>query len=228
MPNNDDFDIDHLKKAWQNQQVKDAYQQTEIEAMLNKKSRGYVKYILWISIAEFLVFGLITLFSIVFKRTESEFTTILSKLNIRNQEEVLLLMDKYYWMMKLLSLCVTALFVLLFFNGYRKINVESNVKKFINQIFKFKKTVNAFIICNVVILITFLMGYSIYLSFIMKEQSIHLSHPTRIGIITALITALVVSILIILLYYRLVYGILLKRLSKTMSQLEQIDAESNI
>lgn len=225
MPNLDDFDIDNLKSTWQNQKVEDAYQQPEIEAMLNKKSRGYVKYILWISIAEFLIFGVITIVSLFFKRSESEFSTILARLNIQNQQEVLLSMDKYYWILKLLSLIMTAIFVILFYQGYKRINVESNVKKFIDQILKFKKTVNAFIICNIALLVTFIVGYSIYISVVMGQQSVHLSGPTRIGIITGLVSAIIFSILLILLYYRLVYGILLKRLSKTMSQLEQIEIE---
>ena len=55
MPNQD-FDIDSFKKSWQDQTIADGYNQEDIEKMLNKKSRNYVKYILWISIAEFFVF----------------------------------------------------------------------------------------------------------------------------------------------------------------------------
>jgi hypothetical protein len=49
-----DFDIDDLKKSWQEQKVPEVYETSEIEAMLNKKSRNYVKYIFWISLVEFL------------------------------------------------------------------------------------------------------------------------------------------------------------------------------
>lgn len=42
MPNSEDFDIDSLKKTWQDQQISDGYDQNEIESMLNKKSRNYV------------------------------------------------------------------------------------------------------------------------------------------------------------------------------------------
>ncbi|MGZ5265037.1 MAG: beta-carotene 15,15'-monooxygenase, partial [Kaistella sp.] len=50
-----EFDLDNFKKTWQEQEVQPKYNSTEIEAMLNKSSRNYVKYILWISIAEFLI-----------------------------------------------------------------------------------------------------------------------------------------------------------------------------
>jgi hypothetical protein len=50
---NQDFDIDDLKKSWQEQKVTEVYETSEIEAMLNKKSRNYVKYIFWISLLNF-------------------------------------------------------------------------------------------------------------------------------------------------------------------------------
>jgi len=228
MPNLDDFDIDHLKNAWQNQKVENAYEQSEIEAMLNKKSKSYVKYILWISIAEFFIFGIINVIRFFFKGKESEFETILSKLNLQNEQEILVSMDKYYFIIKLTSLVMTGFFVVLFYKGYKKIDVESNMKNFISQIFKFKKTVNAFITCNVVLLLLFIASFSIYVSVVIEQQSQHISGSTMIGILTGVVIALLITVVLILFYYKLVYGILLKRLSKTMTQLEQIEAEKEL
>lgn len=225
MPNLDDFDIDQLKSTWQNQKVEDAYDQSEIEAMLNKKSKSYVKYILWISIAEFIIFGVMNIIRFFFKGNESEFETILSKLNLQNEQEILLSMDRYYYIIKLVSLVLTGIFVILFYKGYKKINVESNMKNFIQQIFKFKKNVNAFITCNVILLVLFLASFGIYLSIVMEQQNEHVSGATMIGILTAIVIALLITVVLILFYYRLVYGILLKRLSKTMMQLKQLEAE---
>ena len=45
-----EFDIDQLKKTWQEQDKEQLYNKNEILEMLNQKSRNYVKYILWISI----------------------------------------------------------------------------------------------------------------------------------------------------------------------------------
>ena len=38
-----DFDLDNLKKTWQEQKVQPKYDNTEIIQMLNKKSRNYVR-----------------------------------------------------------------------------------------------------------------------------------------------------------------------------------------
>lgn len=225
MPNLDNFDIDDLKNTWQNQKVLEPYEQSEIEAMLNKKSKSYVKYILWISIAEFFIFGIINAIRFFFRGKESEFEPILSKLNLQNEHEILISMDKFYFIIKLTSLLMTGFFVILFYRGYKKIDIESNIKSFIIQIFKFKKTVNAFITCNVVLLVIFIASFSIYVSIMMQQQNQHISGSTIIGILTAIVIALLITAVLILFYYKLVYGILLKRLSKTMRQLEQIEAE---
>ena len=79
-----EFDLDHLKKTWQEQEVQPKYDSPQIEAMLNKSSRNYVKYILWISIAEFLVIlGLNFYYSFIGDESES-FMNILGKLGIEN------------------------------------------------------------------------------------------------------------------------------------------------
>ena len=224
MPNND-FDIDDLKSVWQNQKVEDAYQQSDIEAMLNTKSRNYVKYLLWISIAEFLVFISLLIYSLLSKDNHNNFRGILQKLQIQNQDEVLQMVDKIYIVIKFLRLSLTGIFVYLFYKSYKKISVEDNLKQFIVRIINFKKKVNAFIAINVLLLILYILSFSIYISIVMSEQSIHLSNPTKVGFVLGIIIALLLSIVLIIVYYRVFYGILLKRLSKTMEQLREIETE---
>ena len=40
-----EFDLDSLKKTWQEQPVQPKYDDKEILQMLNRKSRNYIKYI---------------------------------------------------------------------------------------------------------------------------------------------------------------------------------------
>lgn len=148
MPNNN-FDIDDLKLVWQNQKVEDAYQQSDIEAMLNTKSRNYVKYLLWISLLEFFIFITLLIYSLVSKDDHVNFREILSRLHLQNQNEILHTMDKIYLVIKILSLSLTSIFVYLFYKSYRRISVEDNLKQFILRIISFKRKVNAFIIINV-------------------------------------------------------------------------------
>ena len=225
MPNSEDFDIDSLKKTWQDQVIPGAYDQNEIESMLNKKSRNYVKYILWISIAEFIVFGLINFLALFSSNFQTDFTSILNKLQIRNQNEIEVSLDRIYYWMKIFSLIITGFFVLIFYSNYKKINVESNLKKFITHIIHFKKTVNLFIFSNIFLLILFIGSFTSFIVFTIRKQNIHIDNPTFWGLITGVVLSLLICIILILLYYKLAYGILLKRLSVNLKQLEKIDSE---
>ncbi|WP_313029218.1 beta-carotene 15,15'-monooxygenase [Soonwooa sp.] len=224
MPNND-FNIDDLKSVWQNQKVEEAYQQSDIEAMLNTKSRNYVKYLLWISLLEFFIFITLLIYSLVSKDDHVNFREILSRLHLQNQNEILHTMDKIYLVIKILSLSLTSIFVYLFYKSYRRISVEDNLKQFILRIISFKRKVNAFIIINVILLVVYIVSFSIYLSIVMGEQSVQLSETTKLGFIIGIIVALLLSILLIILYYKIFYGILLKRLSKNLEQLRLIETE---
>ncbi|RRQ45623.1 beta-carotene 15,15'-monooxygenase [Chryseobacterium sp. SC28] len=225
MPNSKDFDIDSLKKAWQEQEIASAYEQNEIESMLNKKSRNYVKYILWISIAEFVIFGLINFSALFFTDSQTDFTGILNRLQIKNQNEIELSLDRIYDWMKVFSLVISGIFVAIFYRNYKKINVESDLKKFITHIIQFKKTVNLFIFSSVVLLILFIVSFTSFLIFTVRQQNIDVDNPTIWALLMAMALSLTICIILILLYYKLAYGILLKRLSRNLSQLEEIESE---
>jgi len=225
MPNSENFDIDSLKKTWQDQMIPDDYNQNEIESMLNKKSRNYVKYILWISIAEFVIFGFINFLALFSEDFHTDFTSILNKLQIRNQNEIEFSLDRIYYWMKIFSLIITGVFVVIFYMNYKKINVESNLKKFIIHIIHFKKTVNLFIFTNVFFLLLFIGSFTSFLVFTIKQQNIHVDNPTFWSLITGVVFSLLICIILILIYYKLAYGILLKRLSVNLKQLEKIDSE---
>ncbi len=225
MPREEDFDIDALKKTWQDQVISDGYNQDEIEVMLNKKSRNYVKYILWISVAEFVIFGLINFLAIFSNDFQTDFTSILNKLQIRNQSEVEISLGRIYNWMKMMSLLITGVFVVVFYGNYKKIDVESNLKKFIRHIIKFKTTVNVFIFCNILLLVLFIGSFISFLVFTIRKQHIHVDNPTFWGLVTGATLSLLICIVLVLLYYKLAYGILLKRLSRNLDQLEKIDSE---
>lgn len=223
-----DFNIDELKSTWQQQDISESYQQSDIVVMLNAKSRNYVKYLLWISVLEFLVFTGVLIFSFFSKDDHSSFKTILSRLQIHNEEYVLEKADQFYYIVKTLGLCITGIFVVLFYSSYKRINIRDNMKVFILKILSFKRKVNAFILINIILLIVYILSFSIYLNIILTDQNVHLPQETKIGFIVGILVALLVSIIFILLYYRIIYGIILKRLNKTLSQLRENETENNM
>lgn len=226
MPNQD-FNIDDFKKSWQEQQVSEVYQSSEIEAMLNKKSRNYVKYILWISIAEFLFFAGVNTYTVFCTQKSSSFIDMLQKLGVHSNINIEANFQHLYLLLKIFSLALTAFFVLLFYKNYKKINVENNLKKLILQIIKFKKTVNVFILTNILVLIVFIFILSYFTMDIMKQQNIHLDNPTLTGFIIGILVSVGLGIVLILLYYRIVYGIIMKRLGVKLKQLQKIEQEKD-
>ena len=115
--------------------------------------------------------------------------------------------------------------MVVFYLNYKKIDVESNLKKFIIHIIKFKKTVNLFIFSNVLLLVLFIGSLISLLTITIRRQNIHVDIPTFWSLLIAVSLSLLISVMLILLYYKLAYGIILKRLSKNLKQLEKIDLE---
>jgi hypothetical protein len=130
-----------------------------------------------------------------------------------------------YFALKIFSLLITAGFVLLFYRNYKKIKVECNLKNLIVQIIKFKKTVNAFILTNIILLILIMFALTFFTIHALKMQNIHLENPTIIGFYAGIIISLSFGILLVLIYYRVVYGIIMRRLGKNLEQLQKIEQE---
>ncbi|MGV8913944.1 MAG: beta-carotene 15,15'-monooxygenase [Kaistella sp.] len=220
-----DFDIDQFKKTWQEQEVRPKYDSAEIEAMLNKSSRGYVKYILAISIAEFVVILGLNLYYLFMGDDSESVMNVLAKLGVENSADLEGKFNHLYFALKIISLAITALFVWRFYCNYTKIHVESNLKKLILQIIRFKKTVNLFIIANIVLMVVFMVVLGAFTLGILSQQRIELDHPTLIGFYVGFVITMLLSVVLIWIYYRIVYGIILKRLGKNLGELEKIDAQ---
>jgi len=222
-----DFDLDSFKKTWQEQPVQPKYDSTEILQMLNRKSRNYVKYIFWISVVEFLFFSVLGMFYF-FQGDESDsFRKILEKLGAQESPELENNFDFAYLAIKIIGLLITAYFVFKFYQNYRKIKIEENLKGLITRIIKFKNTVNAFILISIVLLVAFTLVFSAFIFYILNSQNIQPSSSNLAIVIVGTIVSMVLCILLIWLYYRLVYGIIIRKLDKNLKQLKDIDSQEN-
>ncbi|CAM3030034.1 beta-carotene 15,15'-monooxygenase [Chryseobacterium flavum] len=222
-----EFDLDSFKKTWQEQPVQPKYDNSEILQMLNKKSRNYVKYIFWISVVEFLFFSVLGLFYF-FQEEESEsFRKVLERLGAQGSAEVEDNFSHAYLAIKILSLLITAYFVLKFYQNYRKIKIEENLKGFITRIIKFKKTVNAFILISIVLLLLFTCVLIAFIFYTLNSQNIQPTQSNLIIIIVGITVSSLLAVSMIWLYYRLVYGSIIKKLDKNLKQLKEIDLQEN-
>ena len=220
-----DFDIDKLKNAWQKQETAPRYQDSEISEILNKKSRNYVKFIFWISVAEFALFFILNTSAWLRHENGDAYFTQLLQLGINVNERVKATFHNIYFVFKLISLLIILSYVWIFFRQYKKIDVESNLKNFILQIISFKKSVNRFILINIVFLVIFLLLITLFPIIYIQQNNISISNSKYAGFIVGIIISGIVCVLLVILYYKLVYGILMKKLSRNLQQLENIENE---
>ncbi|WP_292010194.1 beta-carotene 15,15'-monooxygenase [Chryseobacterium sp.] len=222
-----DFDLDSFKKTWQEQPVQNKYDNNEILQMLNKKSRNYVKYIFWISVIEFLFFTIIGSFYVLQGKESNSFLNVLEKLGAQKTPELESSFDHIFLALKIISLSVTAYFIYQFYQNYRKIKIEENLKAFITKIIRFKKTVNAFILINIALLIAFTGIFTVFIFYILNTQHIEVTNSSLIGFLIGIVVATGLNVLLVWLYYKLVYGIIMRKLDKNLKQLKNIDIQEN-
>ncbi|OCK52706.1 beta-carotene 15,15'-monooxygenase [Chryseobacterium sp. CBo1] len=222
-----EFDLDSFKKTWQEQPVQPKYDDNEILKMLNKKSRNYMKYIFWISVAEFLFFSLMGIFYLVNSNEFDSLLNILEKMGVQRNDTIQNSLDTIYLVIKILSLLVTGFFVIKFYQNYRKIKIEEDLKLFIIRIITFKKTVNAFILTNIGLLLIVIGALTAFAFYIFNSQQIHLSRSSLMSFIIAISVSTILCVTLIWIYYRLVYGIIMSRLDKNLNQLKEIESQEN-
>jgi hypothetical protein len=222
-----EFDLDSFKKTWQEQPVKPKYDNNEILKMLNKKSRNYMKYIFWISVVEFLFFSVLGVFYLIQSNESDSFLSILEKMGVHRDNQLVTKLDNIYLIVKILSLVVTGFFVLKFYQNYRKIKIEEDLKLFIIRIITFKKTVNAFILTNIGLLLVLISAFISFTFYIINIQNIDVSNSTLISFLVGFIIGTILCVSLIWVYYRLVYGIIMSRLDKNLNQLKEIESQEN-
>ena len=209
-------ELEFLKKDWKKQEAdfpKLSYD--EIYKIIHKKSSSIVKWIFIICIAEFLFWGLITLFI-----PESSFA-IYEKFNLKT----------FLFITKILHYAVVFVFIYLFYKNYKTISVVDNTGLLMKNILKTRKTVNYYVYYNIVLYILL----SVILNAVMfshpdilienlmpKNSNLDTEKFLAINIIVQIIF-LIVMFGIIWGFYRIIYGILLKRLNRNYKELESME-----
>lgn len=222
-----EFDLDSFKKTWQEQPVQQKYDNSEILQMLNRKSRNYVKYIFWISVVEFLFFSIMGVFYFMKGDESNSFLKLLERLGAQKTPEVENSFEIIYLIIKSLSLLITAYFVYKFYQNYRQIKIEENLKGLITRIIHFKKTVNAFILISIVLLVVVTTVFIGFIFYSLNSQSIEVNTPTLTGFLIGIVLSTALTVTLVWLYYKLVYGIIMRKLDKNLKQLKDIDSQEN-
>lgn len=202
-------ELEILKRDWKKKENSfNQVSEKEIYGMLHKRSSSIVKWILIISILEFLFLRILDI-STFFDEDYS------NQMKLNHIYEF----EKY---VTLLNFFVLSIFIYYFYKNFKSINNSSSVKKLMTDIINTRKTVKYYVWYNL-ILVGISSMFIIFSMFNYNKQINSFYLENKLFFIFIGLTIVVFIIVIIWLFYKLIYGILLKRLLNNYKELEKID-----
>ena len=202
-------ELDLLKKDWQKNNAFEQVSEVEIYKMLHKKSSSIVKWILIVSILEFVVLNGISL--LLNDPKYDAFMRLHPFLNF---------LEKFNY-------AVIIVFIYLFYRNFKSISVLNSSKTLIKHILKTRKIVTYYIYWNI-----FIGGITGALSGVESFNEGYNSGSNQLGnkgkavLESNCITIIVMALLImggIWLFYKLLYGRFLSKLKDNYIELKKID-----
>lgn len=207
-------ELDLLKKDWQKNETSfEQVTEKDIYRMIHKRSSSIVKWILILSILEFVfwfVLGLGINIDDDFKRM--------------NHEEFSL----YFRIYDNFNYLILLTFIYLFYKNYKIISTTVSTKQLMRDIIKTRKTVNYYVYYNLGQIVVLFFIFT-FISFKYNPDSVKLANQIgdNYGMLAFTFLFLLTFILIIFglfwLFYRIVYGRLLRRLLDNYKELKKID-----
>lgn len=202
-------ELELLKRDWKKKEH--AYNQVsekEIYGMLHKKSSSIVKWILIISILEFLLLRILDISSFF----DEDNVSLMKKNHLYTFNLVL----------TFFNLIVFSGFIYVFYKNFKSINVISSVKQLMTDILKTRKIVTYYIWYNLILISV--TAFFVLNSFFKYNQEINKLYDKFPYIFVLGSLAVILFILTIAwLFYKLLYGILLKRLNNNYKELKKLD-----
>jgi len=202
-------ELEILKKDWKkNENTFDQVTEKEIYGMLHKRSSSIVKWILIISVLEFLFLRLLDLSIFL----DDEYSNRMKEHHIYDFEKFV----------TIFNFAVLLIFIYYFYRNLKAINSSSSVKKLMQDIINTRKIVKYYVWYNLV-LVGFTSAIVIYSQF-MYDKNINLLYDKyQLFFIMGGFFFVIIILLLFWLFYRLLYGILLRRLQKNYNELQKID-----
>ena len=202
-------ELEILKKDWKkNENAFDQVTEKEIYGMLHKRSSSIVKWILIISILEFLFLRLLDLSIFL----DDEYSNRMKEHHIYDFEKFV----------TIFNFVVLLVFIYYFYRNLKAINSSSSVKKLMQDIINTRKIVKYYVWYNLV-LVGITSAIVIYSQFMYDKNINQLYDKYQLFFILGGFFFVIIILLLFWLFYRLLYGILLRRLQKNYNELKKID-----
>ena len=199
-----------LKEKWANQKFDKQYTVEELNGFLQKKSKTSIKWIFYLSVAEFFLY---MSFPFIIPNYYESFEYYKS-LNL----------FEFSIATSIIGYIILVYYMLRFFKNYKRISVTDSVKGHLSTILNTRRAVNQYIYFNLGILLIFLIVVMVY-ALRFDENLIALQQERNSIVMIIFIIGLLVSLVIGvfgLLYY-FVYGRFLNPLKKNEKELMNIN-----
>lgn len=202
--------LDSLKDIWKNQsESKIQFTQEDIHQMVQKKSSSIVKWILIISLLEFILPNLIFVFTDVDATKQ-----FYEQFGLSNSMMIY----------SVIHLVIIIGFIFVFYKNYKNISAESTVKILLSNILKTRRTVKYYIYYNLTIMgiIGVTIFYAVYNSEEFQNSLAAGTSMVKIWIVSIILLSL--ALLLFWGFYRIIYGFFLKKLKRNYSSLSNKEA----
>lgn len=202
-------ELDLLKKDWHKNTAFEQVSEVEIYKMLHMKSSSIVKWILIVSLLEFVILNGIAFF-----------------LNDKTYDEFLR-SNPFIGILEKFNYLVILVFIYFFYRNYKTISVLNSSKKLIEHILKTRRIVTFYIYWNIFIggitgALTGLQGFKDGLN----AANPNLQENSKVVFERDYIPVIILALFImggIWLFYKLLYGRFLSKLKDNYNELKKID-----
>ncbi len=221
---NEEFNLDQFREDFNSIEKAPQKSAQQITRLLNKNSIDNAKYILIISIIEFVLFLSFFVWELASPQS-ADFNTNSFQIPSENLKLIEQFTQTYrivYGVFTLISLG----FILSFIRLYKKMRIDESIKKFTDDIVRYRNLSKYFIAFNVMVFVIF--WTSITLFFVNQVESIfqakHIDLPTNATWMMYGFSFIVFAVVLTLIaiYYRYLWGMFLGRLKRNQQELEEI------
>jgi len=210
-------ELEFLKQDWKRQEADLPVVSTDsLYTMIHKRSSSLMKWLLYVSIFEFVLWTVLNFLTVNTKTLES-----LKEIHLYEFEIGI----------TLLQYVVLAAFIYCFYKNYKEVRTTDSTRKLMKKILNTRRIVNIYVIYNLIMV--FIIGIVVFTASALYDPALqdlyvldedggrHL--PTRIFLV--FFGSIAAFAVIIWLFYKLLYGILLRRLHKNYKKLSKLDME---
>ncbi len=224
---NNEFDLDQYRGDFQQESIVNKKSAQSIQSMLSNSTLNNAKYILIISVVEFvlfLIFYAIELLTPAQVELTNQPLTI-PKENLNSIDEFTFYYRIFYGVIGLVGLS----FIISFYKIYNRLRVDSTIKQFTQDILKFRIRANYFIAFNIIMVIFFWVSATLFLGnqiqLIFESNQRELPDNAMKLLYGGSFSVFAVFMVIVFVYYRYFWGYFLGKLKKNQEELEELELE---